>query len=136
MKTKLKISFLLIFCALGFFASAQKIEISFDKDSMLIGDHLVLHILVTGQKEDRIFLPLYQDSIASFEIIEAYPPDTGENTISQNILLTQFEEGTYIFGGIPAILQDVYDNFDTISSNDVMLHVSTLEVDTSQAIKP
>ncbi|MCB9255569.1 MAG: hypothetical protein H6579_00405 [Chitinophagales bacterium] len=136
MKTKLKISFLLIFCALGFFASAQKIEISFDKDSMLIGDHLVLHILVTGQKEDRIFLPLYQDSIASFEIIEAYPPDTGENTISQNILLTQFKEGTYIFGGIPAILQDVYNNFDTISSNDVMLHVSTLEVDTSQAIKP
>lgn len=136
MKMNLKFSFFLIFCALGLLASAQKIEISFDKDSMLIGDHLLLNISVSAQKEDRIFLPVFQDSIGSFDVIEAYKPDTGENSISQNILITQFNEGNYVFGGIPAIIQDVYDKFDTISSNDIMLYVSTLEVDTSQAIKP
>ncbi|MEZ4978073.1 MAG: hypothetical protein R2772_02135 [Chitinophagales bacterium] len=46
---------------------------------MLIGDHLLLNISVSAQKEERIFLPVFQDSIGSFDVIEAYKPDTGES---------------------------------------------------------
>jgi len=136
MIAKLKHITLYLFCFALISLKAQQIKISFDKDTILIGDHLLLNINVEANEGENIFLPEFTDTIGNFDLIEVYKADTLENTISQNILLTQFNAGNYQFGQIPALIQRKNGNVDTIVSNNIMLTVNTVEVDTTQAIKP
>lgn len=117
-------------------ASAQSIHIAFDKDSILIGDHLLLQITLKSTNNSYGILPLFKDSISTFDIIETHKPDTVNNTITQEILLTQFDEGRYQFGKIPALFKNQNGGVDTVYSNIVPLWVQTIEVDTSKAFKP
>lgn len=125
-----------ICCFLAVYLNAQQVKISFDKDSILIGDHLLLNIKVDANEGEEVYLPEFKDTIGNFDLIEVYKMDTLNNSISQNILLTQFNAGNYSFGQIPALVKRVNGNIDTIVSNNIFLSVNGMEVDTTQAIKP
>lgn len=136
MMNHLKHIVLTLFCYTFLSLNAQQVKITFDKDTILIGDHLLLNIQVETHDGERIFLPEFADTIGNFDLIEIYKADTLKNTISQNILLTQFNAGNYQFGQIPALVQRKNGSTDTIVSNNIMLTVNTIEVDTTLAIKP
>lgn len=136
MKGRLKHIILGCFTIVFLNTYSQQIHISLDKDTMLIGDHLLLNIKVEAQEGALIYLPQFKDTIGNFDIIEIYKPDTALQTISQNILITQFNAGNYVFGQIPALVKQVDASFDTIVSNNLYLVVNTIPVDTTQAFKP
>ena len=115
---------------------AQQFKLSLDKDSMLIGDHLLMTLTLTYNKGEQGYLPQLVDSVILFDLIETYPIDTLENTLSQSILMTQFNEGLYEVGQLPALIIRGNGDIDTIYSNSLSLLVNTVEVDTSQAFKP
>ena len=135
MKSRLIIVFIFLF---GFtaFCQAQQFKLELDKDSMLIGDHLLMTLSLDYNKGEQAYLPQLLDSMFLFDIIESYPIDTLENKISQSLLLTQFNEGIYEIGQLPALIIRGNGDIDTLYSNTLNLVVNTVEVDTSQAFKP
>jgi len=116
--------------------NAQQFTLSLDKDSMLIGDHLLMTLSLTYNNGEQGYLPQLLDSVLLFDLIETYPIDTLENTISQRILMTQFSEGLYEVGQFPALIRRGNGDIDTFYSNILNLVVNTVEADTSQAFKP
>lgn len=130
---------LIFFMALNLIAQqsyAQQFKLALDKDSMLIGDHLLMTLSVTYLKGEKAYLPQLVDSVILFDIIETYPSDTINNTITQSILMTQFNEGVYEIGQLPALILRGNGDIDTLYSNTLTLMVNTVDVDTSQAFKP
>lgn len=114
---------------------AQTVNISIDKDSILIGDHIKLSIEASAERNADIYLP-QPDSLGYFEFIEILHSDTFERKLQEDWLITNFDSGYYQFGGIPALF--VYENGDTDTafSNSVRVYVNTVPVDTSQAFMP
>lgn len=114
---------------------AQTVNINIDTDSILIGDHIKLSIEASAERNADIYLP-QPDSLGNFEFIEILNSDTFERKLQADWLITNFDSGYYQFGGIPALF--VYENGDTDTafSNNVLVYVNTLPVDTSQAFMP
>ena len=133
---KLKYTLLFLCFSIFYTLKAQEINISFDKDTILIGDHLLLNINVHTPNGELVFLPEFKDTIGNFDLIEIYKSDTLPTAVTQKILLTQFNAGNYQFGQIPALIQRKNGSIDTIISNNINLTVNTIEVDTTLAIKP
>lgn len=114
----------------------QAFSIELDKDSMLIGDHFTLSMNLSLKEGEMGYFPQLVDSVMAFDKIESYPVDTSEEGLNQKILLTQFDAGLYEISQLPALVQRSDGSFDTLRSNTVMLYVGSIEVDTTQAIKP
>jgi hypothetical protein len=116
--------------------SAQEFSIELNKDSMLIGDHILMTMDLKLQEGENGFFPQLIDSVMIFDLIETYPIDTQGNHIKQQLLITQFDAGNYQIAGLPALIQRSNGAIDTVQSNSLILVVNTIEVDTSKAIKP
>jgi hypothetical protein len=120
----------------GLKINAQELKISFDKDSILIGDHIILSIEANAPYNADIFLPK-TDSLGYFEFIEILKSDTTPNSIYSKWLITCFDSGYYAFGPIPALfVSENKQKIDTVFSNAVLLYVNTLPVDTAEAFMP
>lgn len=133
--TLLQKIYLFVFAFSIQFSLAQTVNISIDKDSILIGDHIKLSIEASAERNADIYLP-QPDSLGYFEFIEILHSDTFERKLQEDWLITNFDSGYYQFGGIPALF--VYENGDTDTafSNSVRVYVNTVPVDTSQAFMP
>ncbi len=114
---------------------AQQFSISADKDSMLIGDHLSFTLKLQLEKGSKGFFPVFKDSIGKLELIEIMPLDTQAEYLEQKIVGSIFEEGTYTFTQIPAIVVAANGKQDTLFGKDIIVKVHTVEVDTTQAFK-
>jgi hypothetical protein len=125
------ISFVLIVSTI----QAQIFNISTDKDTMLIGDHVSFTLHLNLKKGNKGIFPTFKDSIGKLEIIEVFPIDTGLDFLEQKIVGTLFEEGTYTFTEIPALILDEKGKIDTFFANEIVLKVNTLKVDTTLAFK-
>ena len=136
MTTFIRFCILTVLFGFGINSQAANFSVKIDKDTMLIGDHLLLSLSLQYDNGQQAFLPELVDSISVFDIIETYPSDTLNNTISKDYLLTQFNAGRYSIGGLPALIMQSNGQIDTITSNALELIVNTVEVDTTQAFKP
>lgn len=130
--------FFLIFFVLlvfGFQVVGQELQMNINKDTMLIGDHFELSLSLPFQVDEQVFFPEFNDT-SEIEFVEELATDTIENQILKTYILTIFREGRYIIGDIPVLVQDKSGSIDTLLSNTIEITVNTVEVDTTQAIKP
>ncbi len=114
-----------------------------DSSSVMIGDQMKLRISLQIEKQAEVMWPLLQDTIiAGIEIIEKTSVDTtaigeGWKLYSQELTITSFDSG---YHAIPPFVFPYglieKGEQDTLESEAFLIHVRTLDVDTTQAIKP
>jgi hypothetical protein len=124
------------FCSVGW-TQNYVAESRLDTNVMLIGDQITLTLKIAGEKGKQIVFPYFCDTcISGFEIVNRSGIDTvtEENTVafSQQLTITSFDEGNYIFPSIP------FYNIDSVllaQTQEIYLQVKTMEVDTLLPIK-
>ncbi|MEI6311313.1 MAG: BatD family protein [Bacteroidota bacterium] len=121
-------------------AQVSYIDVSFKKDTALIGDYLQLHI--NGlYKGGEIFFPVLKDSIGNgFEVIgksnEQIKDTSAYKKKTIDYTLIQFDAGRYEFAPLPILYKNTAGNIDTLHTNPFTIQISTIPVDTLKEIKP
>ncbi len=134
------LSLLLSSCSVMF----AQVSATFKGDSakIEIGDHLNMRFVVNAPKDFVVDFPRFDgDSIGKIDIIKKDKIDTaqlGANTIySQNLTVSAYDEGQYFFSPIKVyFLNKATGAVDTAYTNDWLLTVTSMQVDTSKPIKP
>ncbi|MDR3287033.1 MAG: hypothetical protein LBT27_06295 [Prevotellaceae bacterium] len=137
-----RIKYIVFLCCLLTYANtfAQEVkgfELSIDKDTILIGDHITLSVKYKFNPRLIASFPELKDTIVpGVELVRELQIDTIriENTISEYVkkyIITSFDSGHY-FIMFPIIVEkpDDIENPDTLVSNVVQFHVNTIPVDT------
>lgn len=134
------LTLLFIVCINPNTATAQQVNLSLSKDSILIGDQLFLTIEVRIPSDASIqSFPQLQDSIGKIEILAKTNLDSAKDQqvqiFQQRYTLTAFDSGYY---EIPAQKLNFIneEGTQTILSNPAYLYVNTIPVDTAQDFKP
>ncbi|MDR1347239.1 MAG: hypothetical protein LBJ63_02245 [Prevotellaceae bacterium] len=112
-------------------------ELSLNKDTILIGDHITLSVKYKFNPYLIASFPEFKDTILpGIELVRALPTDTvlNQNIISEYVkkyIITSFDSGHY-FIMFPIVVEnpDNIDSPDTIMSNMVQFHVNTIPIDT------
>lgn len=143
MKAKLIFSWLFILNLLTTtFAQNRGVKAEFEKDSIIIGDQIEFKLIYKGDKNSLVEWPLYTDSLVmGLEIVRPPVTDTlnagSDLILQQKYVLTSFEPGEYLIPEIP--VKSIKDRDTAVTeylSKPLKLMVSTIPVDTTQAIKP
>ncbi|MEE4255408.1 MAG: hypothetical protein V2I47_00075 [Bacteroidales bacterium] len=116
----------------------------FDTTDILIGDQIDLNISFTMPLDYRVLWPHYKDTLTrNIEIVSMSPVDTlineSENIVEmlQSLTITSFDSGYYYVPPIKFQYQPIDDTvFTEASTIPLYLKVHTMQVDTTQAIKP
>ena len=109
-----------------------------DTNHILIGDQVALRILVSQSTKMKVGFPIYKDSIVSgVEVLSDFPVDTikkdsGQVSLVKTYLLTSFDTGSYTIPNLKLLILTVGAQPDTVSLENLMLHVSTVAVDTTK----
>ncbi|MDR2293023.1 MAG: hypothetical protein LBE11_06065 [Prevotellaceae bacterium] len=121
----------------NFAQEVKGFELSVNKDTILIGDHITLSVKYKFNPYLIPSFPQIKDTIVpGVELVRELPIDTvrSQNIISEYIkkyIITSFDSGHY-FIMFPVVVEnpDNIENPDTIMSNIVQFHVNTIPVDT------
>lgn len=112
---------------------------SADSSHILIGNPLTLRLSIAADNALQVSVPTLKDSLGKWEILQTSPVvkgnDKGKTLFSQNIVVTTWDSGRY---EIPALSIFYVNGQDSqqIATNSIAIQVLTVEVDTTQAIKP
>lgn len=145
---RLKIIFIWLFVVTGIPASlmqAQEVkgDASLEQDTILIGDQIGFNLSFTGSKDIRVSWPVFQDTIISeIEIVEkskidSIVKDEDQLQLNQHITLTSFDSGYYQIPPVKFAYRlpgDTTEYYFITKENHLL--VNTIQVDTTQAIKP
>lgn len=123
--------------------SAQKAVARIDTTSIKIGEQVQLHLDVTLPSKATVKWPSFSDTaFSSVEIVKRSKVDTLETTrntfvqIRQTLTITSFDTGYHT---IPQISIQYTVPGDTVRmetlTDSLMLHVRTIDVDTTRAIR-
>jgi hypothetical protein len=135
---------LLFFVMLSFSGYSQKAVITISKDSIVIGDHVSMQLMVPADNPKNVRFPAYNEDTLTENIFVLADKDVAFNQdkklVSKDYIISSFEAGSYIIR--PQSIQVVEGN-DTINylSDSVQLTVKpavivdTLPVDTVYANK-
>jgi hypothetical protein len=131
------LSCLFVFANKNIAQDTKGFELSLNKDTILIGDHITLSVKYKFNPQFIPSFPQIKDTVApGIELVRELPIDTirVQNTISEYVkkyIITSFDSGHY-FIMFPIIAENPYntENPDTILSNMVQFHVNTIPVDT------
>jgi hypothetical protein len=112
-------------------------ELSLNKDTILIGDHITLSVKCKFNPYLIPSFPQLKDTVVpGVELVRELPVDTivNQNIISEYVkkyVITSFDSGHY-FIMFPIIVEnpDNIDSPDTLASNIVQFHVNTIPIDT------
>ena len=144
MKILYQIAVLLIMLFWQLVANAQVDAVSrLDTNAILVGDQVHLNLEISSPSDYKVFWPELNDTLISeIEILEKSPIDTifskdkNTTTLKQQLLITCFDSGYY---ALPPIHFDYNVPNDPIrhfvETDAILLQVSTIAVDTTQAIK-
>ena len=120
----------------GVFAQTQ-LELIPDTNAIRIGEQINLSIVVKANQNDpsEITWPIAADTLSGqIDVVHVKPVDTTENAglkyFTQQWIVTSFDSGQHV---IPAF--QVVINGEEHETDPFMIHVETMEVDTTQAIK-
>ncbi len=131
------ISALLFLSAGNVFSQAITINAKVDSTDILIGDQVQYTLELSKPRNEKISLPFLKDSVGSgVEILESLPLDTvfsqgNMHTLRLRYVVTSFDTGTHVLPR-QAFIWDHEGRRDTLFSNDVMLNVTLVAVDTAQ----
>ena len=112
-----------IFLIYSNFLYTQTIKI--DTNSILIGEQISL--IISNELKNTTFWPAYKDTIVTgVEIINISQPDTINNIISQEIIITSWDSGKYY---IPAI-----EFSENSRSKTILLNVNSIIIEDGKDI--
>lgn len=141
----LKISFIIVLWngALNI-ALSQVISLKskIDSNDILIGDWINYSLELTHSKDIEVLWPIYTDTtFGKFELVDQTVIDTNYNnniiTKKQNITLTSFDSGQHIIPALRFLYKKKKDTLvKSLITDTFIVNISTVEVDTSKAIKP
>lgn len=121
-----KIYFLRLVFFITSLHSFAQVEIVVDTSRIKIGEQIKYEIRVNTDQNVN-FSKFKTDSLQRIEIIKEFSIDTLKNRLVKKYLLTSFDSGTYI---IPR--QDVTINGTHYFTDSLLIHVGTVEVDTTK----
>ncbi|MFP4471177.1 MAG: hypothetical protein ACLFPE_10860 [Bacteroidales bacterium] len=141
---QLKFSLLIIICLLSgkFYSQAQQAEVVLDTNAILVGDQVDLKLNLRLPDNYHFHWPQFGDTLTGgLEIVRRTPVDTGRIdgllNVRQVLTVTAFDSGYYVippvnfrYGTDPAALTEETE------TEPYLLNVFTMEVDTTQAIRP
>lgn len=135
----LLMTFILMVVSLAAIAQFN-VKVSVDRDSLLIGDQISVHIQVEKPREARVEFPVFADEliegieIVDQTVVDSLKKDKEFSILTKSLTITSFDAGKYF---VPSMKFPVYYNqqSDTLISERKLLYVNTIEVDTAAAIK-
>ena len=118
-------------------AQGSTFKASTDKESILIGEQILLRLEIRSAAADSISFPVLEDTLsAAVEIVQKSPIDTTfegqtleQRVLSQKLILTSFDSG---YHAIPPLVATV--NGFPLESNPFLVSVQTVTVDTAKGI--
>lgn len=141
MKHKLNIllgTLILLSCG----ASAQvTATLKADSNHIEIGDHLQLKLTIQSPKTHVIQWPKFDgDTLGKIEIIERSKIDTSalsdKSVFTQTLVVSAFDSGSYVISPQAIFFLNQQKATDSVFTNDYVIDVKTLDVDTAKPIKP
>ena len=134
---------LMIFMLFAFKLSinAQTISATLKADSgqILIGDHLQIKLVVKYANGLTPVLPVLSDTLGNMELLGASKTDTiiGGNfkTMTKTYTVSAYDSGEYHAGPVMIFFRDNNGITDSIISNEEVVLVNTLDVDTTKPFK-
>lgn len=139
----------LVFVAVSFYNNAFAqftLKATTDTIHYLIGDYIQLKLSATYDSSYTVQFPFLPETIQldSLHIVELISTNFSDSTINGKIIkhnavytLMAFDSGTYNFQPLTVLFFDKKENLvDSLQSNALQFFVATVEVDTSQGIKP
>lgn len=121
--------------------SAQEISAALKADSsaILIGDYLHVRLTVRFSKDLTVTMPLAKDTVGTMELVKLMKTDTAvdENfiTYSQAYILSAYDSGLYRAGPQKVLFKNKDGIADSLFSDTLLIHVTTIPVDTAKAFK-
>ncbi len=131
----LSTAFLIILSSLGVIAQESVVKATIDKDSILIGDHVMLSLEIALDKSHQFGFPTFKDTIfPGIELVEDLPMDTLKNgeagiMLQKRYVITSFDSAQYYFA-VPYLLQRG-SLIDTFLTEPLSLYVNTIPIDTT-----
>ena len=136
-----------LFVWINCIADGIDLHIKLDTNAIRIGEWVRMNIEVTRDKNAKLVWPQLEGTVltadsSELEIIEASAIDTlsvqeGVVKEARNLTLTVFDSGYYVIPPIQFKYQlSENDSFETLESEPMLLAVYTVDVDTTQPIKP
>jgi hypothetical protein len=131
-------------CGMPLAAQVPSASAILERDSLMLGDQVLLKLEVIVPQDHLVSWPSYQDTLVDrIEIIDKTAVDTmgpdenGFKKLYQDLMITGFDSGIY---RVPPIQFFHGSRDDTVTmmleTRPFYIHVHTMEVDTSKAIKP
>lgn len=104
-------------------AGAQQVQVSLNKNQILIGQQIELGLKVVLPKGSKAAFS-FPDSIPHFEILDKKDIQAvqGENALEQVITITSFDSGQFYFPSIPVVISDGVGKKD-IASDSILISV-------------
>jgi len=137
MRTALVFAVFLSLISARTFSQAITINARVDSTNLLIGDQILYSLELSKPVNEKIQLPFLHDSVGSgVEIVETFPLDTvfaqgNMHTLRQRYAITSFDTGSHVLPR-QAFIWDHEGRSDTLFSNDVLINVFLVEIDTTQ----
>lgn len=134
-----------LFLFLGFSISGlgfSQVTASLKADStqIQIGDHLKLHLAVKGPKNFVAAWDAHAPLIGTMESVgwTTGKADTVQNFVimSQDIIVSAYDSGEFHAGPVPVYVKNNRNLWDTIYTEDVLVTVTSFDVDTAKPFKP
>jgi hypothetical protein len=112
-----------------------------DSNEIEIGDPLKFKLVIQAEKNAVIEFPNFSgDTIGKLEIISKEKIDTStlgkKNLFSQTVIISGYDSGSYRIDPFPIYFLNAQKNTDSVLTNEFIVRINTLDVDTSKPIKP
>ncbi len=112
-----------------------------DSNHIEIGDRLNLKLTIRSPKTHVIEWPKFDgDTLGKIEIIERSKIDTSalgdKSVFTQTFVVSAFDSGNYVISPQAIFFLNQQKATDSVFTNDYVIDVKTLDVDTAKPIKP
>jgi hypothetical protein len=118
------------------YAQAPTARASVDSTHFLVGDAIPVHVRIT-HAHAAIFRPLFGDTLGGFTVLGRSPiRQEGETTTTTEIVVAKYDSGDAVLPPLKFLCALAGDTTTrTISTNEILLSIRTVPVDTTQEIK-
>ena len=112
-----------------------------DTDQIRIGEQFNIKLSAVLSQGASVSFPVIPDSLQGLEIIRRSGIDTLKNapgqplTLQQQLVVTGFDSGYYVIEPFHFTVRSATGNTDTLSTEAQLIHVKTISIDTTKAIK-
>ncbi|MFI5171283.1 MAG: hypothetical protein ACHQFW_02775 [Chitinophagales bacterium] len=139
MKNRIVILFSVLF-SVSLLRSQVTVDINTDKKSYLIGDYIRVELSAIIDSSIIVNWPAPED-ITTFDLITSKPVDTvsmsGRLQLKQEIVFSLYDPGNYVIQPVSIDYKKFRDtSFYFATSDSVAITILSVEVDTTQTIKP